>query len=212
MRPNTIESCATAYDDNCNGLTNEQNAIGATRFYYDGDSDGYYSSGNANNSQLWCDPQGLYNATLPNDCYDSNALAHPFPSGQNSPYYTNGRGDTGPLRFDYNCNGSSEMQYPTPSTCVLNTSGWPWDWECHNTGGGGVGWTGTVPQCGASGMFVDECSYDWASCGVICGVTCSLALAEVIPFSDCTSCAATQCLGQGTCDPDAPSYEVQACR
>ena len=41
VNPGAQESCNTEYDDNCNGVTSEPNAIGCTKLYYDGDGDGY---------------------------------------------------------------------------------------------------------------------------------------------------------------------------
>ena len=55
IRPNVVETCATAYDDNCDGDTNNLNAIGCTPYYYDTDGDGY---GDAANSQCTCDDGG----------------------------------------------------------------------------------------------------------------------------------------------------------
>src|SRR5690606_12452008 len=39
--PGRTEDCGTAFDDNCNQQTNEQDAIGCNNYYYDFDGDGY---------------------------------------------------------------------------------------------------------------------------------------------------------------------------
>ncbi len=41
INPGAAESCATAYDDNCDGLTDSDGAIGCKNYYYDIDGDGY---------------------------------------------------------------------------------------------------------------------------------------------------------------------------
>ncbi len=41
INPGKTESCATGYDDNCDGLTDSDGAIGCTNYYYDVDNDGY---------------------------------------------------------------------------------------------------------------------------------------------------------------------------
>ncbi len=41
VNPGAKESCATSYDDNCDGLTDSDGAVGCTNYYYDNDNDGY---------------------------------------------------------------------------------------------------------------------------------------------------------------------------
>jgi hypothetical protein len=41
INPGKAESCATAFDDNCDGLTDSDGATGCTKYYYDIDGDGY---------------------------------------------------------------------------------------------------------------------------------------------------------------------------
>jgi len=69
--PGAVESC-NHKDDNCNGLTDEDNAAGCTLFYLDNDHDGYGTT-----SRCLCEPSGLYTAPEGGDCKDSNASVHP---------------------------------------------------------------------------------------------------------------------------------------
>ncbi|MBM4387270.1 MAG: putative metal-binding motif-containing protein, partial [Deltaproteobacteria bacterium] len=73
--PGVNEKCTTAYDDNCNTSTNEQNATGCTNFYYDFDGDGYYATGAG--YQCWCAASGYYRGTSSGDCNDSCSTCYP---------------------------------------------------------------------------------------------------------------------------------------
>jgi hypothetical protein len=66
------EACDTV-DNDCDGVTDEEDALGCTDYYYDGDGDGYYASGAA--SKCLCAPNPLlgFTATLPGDCDDADA-------------------------------------------------------------------------------------------------------------------------------------------
>ena len=72
--PGQTEDCFTAFDDNCNSSTNDQNAVNCTDYYVDLDQDNY---GQTFLSQCLCTGQGNYTATLPNDCNDNNPNVHP---------------------------------------------------------------------------------------------------------------------------------------
>ncbi len=71
--PGLPENCATGIDDNCNGLTNEQNAVSCTVFYMDADGDTWGTTA----SQCWCAAVGNYRATRTVDCNDSVASINP---------------------------------------------------------------------------------------------------------------------------------------
>jgi large repetitive protein len=75
------ESCATTYDDDCDGVTNEQNGTSCTTYYYDSDSDGW---GDSSKSQCWCAASGTYNVTVGTDCVDSDAKTYPGVASKDS--------------------------------------------------------------------------------------------------------------------------------
>ncbi len=68
------ETCATAYDDDCDGDTNDENAADCTYFYEDWDADTY---GVANSGACHCITTGIYTATTTGDCDDTDAGIHP---------------------------------------------------------------------------------------------------------------------------------------
>jgi hypothetical protein len=67
------ESCATAYDDDCDGDDNDLNALGCTSGFYDFDGDGY---GTASTVCL-CELSDPYSASVPGDCNDGDDSVHP---------------------------------------------------------------------------------------------------------------------------------------
>ena len=87
VNPDATEDCSTALDEDCNGTTNDADAIGCTLFFYDGDRDGY---GDDDRSQCQCttddavallageeDPDPGYNVTIAGDCDDSTDSISP---------------------------------------------------------------------------------------------------------------------------------------
>ena len=70
-----LEDCATAYDDDCDDLTNERDAVGCIVFYRDRDGDDFYPAGAP--SQCWCAASGEYRSTTPGDCDDTDELIYP---------------------------------------------------------------------------------------------------------------------------------------
>ncbi len=75
VRPGTAENCLTAYDDNCNTLTSEQNASGCTWYYQELDGDGFHDGTTA--SQCWCAPVSPYVSSVGGDCDDTNRFVFP---------------------------------------------------------------------------------------------------------------------------------------
>ena len=73
VNPGMTETCATSYDDNCNGDTNDQNATNCSNFYTDLDSDGYGTAP----FTCQCVASNLMTATKPGDCLDTNAFVNP---------------------------------------------------------------------------------------------------------------------------------------
>ncbi len=91
VNPSVAETCATTYDDNCDGNANDQGALGCSNFYTDIDSDGYGTSP----FTCQCLPSGLLTATKPGDCQDADANVNP-----GSPEKCN--------NLDDNCNGQTD--------------------------------------------------------------------------------------------------------
>jgi len=186
--PTATEVCADGIDNNCDGLENEEDAIGCLDFYYDSDGDGY---GVAGATECWCeDGEWPYTGLNDNDCYDSNAYAHP----QQTDYFTADRGDGS---YDYDCTGSEERADTDIS------SGCAWDIVFLDCDCDSVGWaSSSVPDCGDSGQWIDDCSgtYD-----PVCYGLC------IVASQDPLYCLLDYCASSTTCDPEYSST-TQACR
>ena len=73
FNPGVKESC-NQLDDDCDGKTDEQGAVGCTTFYVDVDGDGW---GDAKQSVCLCGGIKPYTATKTGDCKDDNAAVYP---------------------------------------------------------------------------------------------------------------------------------------
>jgi len=71
--PGQVEDCDTDFDDDCNGLTNEQDAQDCSDFHWDEDDDGY----GTDDFQCWCGPVGTWRALVPGDCADGDFTVNP---------------------------------------------------------------------------------------------------------------------------------------
>ena len=69
------EMCDNGVDNDCDGQTDEENALGSTEYWLDGDSDLYGSTGAA--SKKLCAPANSYTATVGGDCNDSAGSVNP---------------------------------------------------------------------------------------------------------------------------------------
>ena len=67
------ESC-NGKDDDCDGVTDEQDAVGCTTFYRDVDKDNY---GQDNTPKCLCAPEGEWSAVEAGDCQDAVQLVSP---------------------------------------------------------------------------------------------------------------------------------------
>jgi hypothetical protein len=72
----TPEVCGDGLDNDCNGLSDEENASDSTRYYYDFDGDGFGTSDYKN----LCSPLNYYRALTGGDCNDNNPLINPSAS------------------------------------------------------------------------------------------------------------------------------------
>ena len=80
VNPGKAETCATSYDDNCNGLTNEVNAAGCSYWFVDADQDGFGSYPTTPVCQCQQSAPGSspnYSAAIGGDCNDANASINP---------------------------------------------------------------------------------------------------------------------------------------
>ena len=66
------ETC-NALDDNCDGRTDEEDALGCTPYYVDGDNDGF----GAGDARCLCAPEAPYVIEDAGDCRDDKAKVHP---------------------------------------------------------------------------------------------------------------------------------------
>ena len=130
--PGATEKCSTAYDDNCNGDTDEPGAQGCTTFWVDSDGDGF-----AGTEECHCEGPPGSSDTL-DDCCDTDPNAKP---GQTS-YFEQPRTLCG--GFDYNCDGQEEKQQE--ASCVSGL--------CN----AGVGWFQSTPSCGGTANWCMNCS------------------------------------------------------
>ncbi len=131
IHPGATEAC-NGKDDDCDGVTDDQDASGCTNFWFDGDGDGYAAKGAA--TQCLCVAAGSYTAKAaePQDCADTFAKVFPGNAG----FYETAYSGT---NFDYNCDGKTTKKILGPLTC---------DSSCKQTN---PGWIGSVPACGKAG-------------------------------------------------------------
>jgi len=88
--PGQVEQC-NGQDDNCNGLTDEEDALGCTLFYRDVDGDTFGSDAHPPRCLCGPEPATYYTATVAGDCDDLEATTYP-----GAPEVCNGK--------DNNCN------------------------------------------------------------------------------------------------------------
>ena len=76
VNPDAEENCATAADDNCDGSSNDIDAVGCSVFYGDGDNDGFPGE---DLSACICEPDTTYAYTSADtrDCDDTLASVNP---------------------------------------------------------------------------------------------------------------------------------------
>ncbi len=133
-------------DNDCDYVTDEQNASGCSTYYNDSDNDGFGTT----ISQCLCTATGDYTAVQAGDCYDLNADAHPNATA--NLFWLLHRGDGS---WDYDCDGQQSQIYTSHGYCTGGYS------SC----GGYAGWNSyTPPSCGSSGQWVDAC--EWPYYGV----------------------------------------------
>jgi len=91
--PTGQEQCNDNIDNDCNGLTDEEGALGCVVYYKDEDKDGF---GVSEDSKCLCEAKTPYTARQAGDCDDSNAQAYP------------GGVEVCANNIDDNCNGQTD--------------------------------------------------------------------------------------------------------
>ena len=133
VHPNAAETCTTAYDDNCDGESNTDNAIGCTNYYLDLDADGY----GIMDSQCLCSPKDDYTSFVDTDCDDSTASVNP------------GRHENCATVYDDDCDGDTNEIGSSSCSYFYNDSD-----------GDGYGTASYVCVCSGFNAFTAEESGD----------------------------------------------------
>lgn len=126
VNPNAPETCATAYDDNCDGNDNDDNAAQCVTYYRDEDGDGF---GLNSDTRCLCHSEGLYTTTTGNDCDDD-----PSQCGAScNPNET--EACTSPVDYDNDCDGTANEQNAVNCTTYYrdldgDTYGDPGTFQC----------------------------------------------------------------------------------
>jgi hypothetical protein len=124
----------------CDGATVDEDCDGEADEDFDQDGDGFYS----------CASHDL----LP-DCCDDLATGAEAYWGAEGWHEVPHACTTAPgLGWDYNCDGVAEKRWVTVASYSCGF------FECHFYV---AGWSGTVPECGAIGVYITGCHYDAGS-------------------------------------------------
>jgi hypothetical protein len=144
-----VSSGGIRVDEDCDGQTDEEGATNCINYFVDMDGDGH--SPDPNNFKCLCTPKAPYTGTdATGDCCDQDANVH---RGQAN-WFTSANvcGN-----FDYDCNGRPDKEYSNMVSCS-------WSFGCSAN----AGWTDSVPDCGGSGCWSNNCS------GFPCSGDCDL--------------------------------------
>ncbi len=126
-------------DDDCDGVVDNEGALGCNAYYRDADGDTW---GVSADQKCLCVPTGVYTATRGGDCCDLDGHAYP---GQTDFFATaNACGN-----FDFNCDGGGTVQY----TYGTGSCG---SWPACDTN---TGWIGGAPACGQAGQLLTSCGW-----------------------------------------------------
>jgi hypothetical protein len=94
VNPEALENCATPFDDDCDGDTNDLNAIGCINRYKDQDMDG----AGGGEPECRCSPSGEYTLLIGGDCDDKNKNVNPFMK------------ETCETQYDDDCDGNTNYE------------------------------------------------------------------------------------------------------
>ncbi len=133
-------------DNDCDGTKDEPPVVKAVCFT-DVDGDGHSAAGDAIEACV-CPPGTTVNPPVPVDCSDRHASVHPKQTAFFAfPYCATGTDAVcAETSFDYDCSGAVEKARTRvfSGSCPVLTLG-----ACN-----GEGWKGSVPACGAEGVYV----------------------------------------------------------
>jgi len=124
--PGTSEVCGDGIDNNCDGLTDEPEAVGCKDYFADVDADGF--GGAVPAKQCLCTASGPLTTTVGGDCNDGDAAVHPGAAET-----CNG--------VDDNCNNVTDDDSP-------DASAWFADGDTD-----GYGTAASIQACSATGPF-----------------------------------------------------------
>jgi hypothetical protein len=176
IHPEQDELCATAFDDDCDGDTNDSGAIGCSDYMRDADGDNY---GVTTDTRCLCSPEGDYTATTGGDCNDGQANANPGETDDDCNGYDD---DCDPATDDGDTNCAN---YCCGGSCQECCN----DWQC----------PGAEPDC--SGSYTCGCQSGWTNCGGTCN--CNTSGSERCCGDTCTTgncCSSGDCgAGDWTC-------------
>ncbi|MBU3969034.1 hypothetical protein KJ991_02355 [Patescibacteria group bacterium] len=129
----------------------------------DRDGDGYYSV----KGETICVGSSVsvpgYQYGSGNDCYDGNALAHPYGRPPYPNYFTSDRGDGS---FDYDCSGYITRQVGTVNAVASQTIP-PYILGDYANGYGCYGNIITYNRCTTGASFLPSCGSSFSFCGSI---------------------------------------------
>jgi len=185
--PGMKEKCNT-FDDDCDGVLNEENAEGCTVYYRDNDNDGY---GKSNDTKCLCAAVDPYDTTLKNDCDDNNAAINP---GQKE--LCNG--------IDDDCQGGVDEDYDVGKACSKGIG------TCKNSGKKECNSAKTGTKCSVTGKPAGTICKDSNLCtyGDLCtGGDNSYCKGTAYTCEDNKSCTDNNCIDdrQKKC-----SYPIQS--
>jgi hypothetical protein len=120
-----LETC-DGTDDDCDGLTDEEGAIGCKWYYEDHDGDEY---GAGDTGRCLCAPTGFFTTLSGNDCDDANILIHPGAGeacngvDEDCDGLTDPPDSSGCLPFGYDQDGDGYRDPSKPEKCLCEAAG-----------------------------------------------------------------------------------------
>jgi len=75
IHPGGKETCGNGVDENCNGVTDEEDASDCIKYFTDDDGD---KTGPSSSARCLCGPDGSHQVTVGGDCDDTNAELSPL--------------------------------------------------------------------------------------------------------------------------------------